>query len=232
MLPVNSKILPNSEDVAAHAGRIVIAEAEAAIRERQVFRIVLAGGSTPRRTYEMLAGMVQDWSAWEIFWSDERCLPADDAERNSRMAHDVWLSRVAIPARQIHPIPAEHGAARAAAEYSTLVVDRQPFDLVLLGMGEDGHTASLFSTNGDHIAPVIAVHGAPKPPSERVSLNFQTLRACRLQLVLVTGAEKSAALLAWQQGAELPIAHAVRSDACLLADADAGHSANFMASVP
>jgi 6-phosphogluconolactonase len=231
MLPVNSKILPNSEDVAGQACRIVIAEAEAAIGGRQVFRIVLAGGSTPRRTYEMLAGMVQDWSAWEVFWSDERCLPADHPERNSRLAHDVWLSHVAIPAGQIHPIPAELGAARAAAEYSTLVVDRQPFDLVLLGMGEDGHTASLFSTNGDHIAPVIAVHGAPKPPSERVSLNFQTLRACRKQLVLISGAEKSSALFAWQQGASLPIAHAVRNDACLLADADAGQSANVMAPV-
>jgi len=232
MLPVNSKILPNSEDVAAHACRIIIAEADAAIHERQTFRIVLAGGNTPRRTYEMLAGMAQDWSAWEIFWSDERCLPADHADRNSRMAQDVWLSQVAIPAGQIHPIPAELGAVRAAAEYSRLIVDRPPFDLVLLGMGEDGHTASLFSTNGDHVAPVIAVHGAPKPPSERVSLSFQTLRACRKQLVLITGAEKSSALLAWQQDAKLPIAYAVRNDACLLADADAGQSANVTASVP
>lgn len=231
MLPVNAKKLPKPEDVAAQACRIIIAEADAAIRERQTFRIVLAGGNTPRRTYEMLAGMVQDWSAWEIFWSDERCLPADHPGRNSRMAHDAWLSPVAIPASQIHPIPAEHGAARAAAEYSTLVVDRQPFDLVLLGMGEDGHTASLFSMNGDHIAPVIAVHGAPKPPGERVSLNFQTLRACRKQLVLVTGADKSAALLAWQQDARLPIAHAVRNDACLLVDAEAGQSANFVTPV-
>ncbi len=231
MLPVNSKIFPKPEDVAAQACRIIIAEADAALRERQTFRIVLAGGNTPIRTYEMLAGMVQDWSAWEIFWSDERCLPADHADRNSTMAHDVWLSRVAIPARQIHPIPAEHGAVRAAAEYSRLILDRQPFDLVLLGMGEDGHTASLFSTNGDHVALVIAVHGAPKPPGERVSLNFQTLRACRMQLVLVTGADKSTAMLAWQQGAGLPIAHAVRNDACLLADTDAGQSANFIAAV-
>jgi len=231
MLPVNSKILANSEDVAAQACRIIIAEAEAAILERHIFRLVLAGGSTPRRTYEMLAGMVQDWSAWEIFWSDERCLPADHAGRNSHMAHEVWLARVPMTAGQIHPIPAEYGATRAAAEYSALIVAKQPFDLVLLGMGEDGHTASLFSTNGDLSAPVIAVHGAPKPPGERVSLNFQTLRACRKQLVLVTGAEKSSALLAWQQGTKLPIAHAVRNDAFLLVDAEAGRSADFMASV-
>lgn len=222
MLPVNCKVLANPEDVAAQACRIVIAEAAAALRERQIFRIVLAGGSTPQRTYEMLAGTAQDWSAWEIFWSDERCLPSDHAGRNSRMAQDAWLSRVAIPAGQIHPIPAELGAARAAAEYTKLVVDRQPFDLVLLGMGEDGHTASLFSTSADPIAPVIAVHAAPKPPGERVSLNFETLRACRKQLVLITGAEKSPALFAWQQGAQLPIAHAVRNDACLLADSEAG----------
>jgi len=231
MLPVNSKILPNPEDVAAHACRIIIAEAESALRERQVFRIVLAGGGTPQRTYEMLAGMVQDWDAWEIFWSDERCLPADHAERNSRMADRVWLSRVAIPSRQVHTIPAELGSVRAAAEYSRLVVERQPFDLVLLGMGSDGHTASLFSTNGDRVAPVIAVHCAPKPPSERVSMNFQTLRACRKQLVLVTGADKSATVLAWQQDTDLPIAHATRNDACLLADAEAGQSANFVAAV-
>lgn len=231
MLPVHCKILSNPEEVAAHACRIITAEAEAAIRERQLFRIVLAGGKTPQRTYEMLAGMVQDWHAWEIFWSDERCLPADHADRNARLAQEAWLSHVAIPARQIHPIPAELGAARAAEEYARLVLDRQPFDLVLLGMGEDGHTASLFSTHGDHLAPVIAIHGAPKPPSERVSLNFQTLRASRKQLVLITGAEKSPALFAWQQGAKLPIAHAVRSDACLLVDADAGRSADFMAPV-
>ena len=231
MLPVNCKILPNAEDVAAQACRIIIAEAEAAIRERQLFRIVLAGGNTPQRTYEMLAGMAQNWNAWEIFWSDERCLPADHPQRNSRLAHSVWLSHLAIPARQIHAIPAELGAVRAAAEYTMQILDQQPFDLVLLGMGEDGHTASLFSTSSDHIAPVIAVHGAPKPPSERVSLNFQTLRACRKQLVLITGAEKSPALFAWQQGANLPIAHAVRSDACLLVDSEAGRSTTLMASV-
>ncbi|MBS1138663.1 MAG: 6-phosphogluconolactonase [Proteobacteria bacterium] len=231
MLPVNTKILANPEEVAAQACRIIIAEAEAAIRERQVFRIVLAGGSTPQRTYEMLAGMVQDWRAWEIFWSDERCLPADHPGRNSQLAHEVWLARVAIPAGQIHLIPAEHGAARSAEEYSALIRDKQPFDLVLLGMGEDGHTASLFSANSNPATPVIAVHSSPKPPSERVSLNFQTLRACRKQLVLVTGAGKSPALFAWQQGANLPIAYAVRNDACLLADAQAGRSANIVATV-
>lgn len=226
MLPANSTVLPNAQAVAAQACRIVVAEAEAAILDRQVFRMVLAGGATPRRTYEILAGMSQDWSAWEIFWSDERCLPTDHPERNSRMARDAWLSRVAIPARQIHPMPAELGAVRAAAKYAMLILDQPPFDLVLLGMGEDGHTASLFSANGDR-SPVIAVHGAPKPPGERVSLNFQTLRACRNQLVLVTGAEKSSALRAWQQGENLPIAQVVRSDACLLVDAEAGRSADF-----
>lgn len=232
MLPVNTRILPDPEEVAAQACRIIIAEAAAAIHARGIFRIVLAGGETPRRTYQMLAGSAQDWRAWEIFWSDEACLPAAHARRNSRMAQEDWLSRVAIPAGQIHAIPAEQGAARAAAEYSTLVLDRWPFDLVLLCMGTDGHAAGLFSTHGERIAPVIPIHGAPMPPSERVSLNFQSLCACRQQLVLVTGAGKSPALLAWQQGASLPITHAASIGACLLVDAKAAQSAMLLAPVP
>lgn len=228
MLPINCKILPNPEDVAAQACRIIVAAAEATLRERRIFRIVLAGGNTPQRTYAMLAGMAQDWPAWEIFWSDERCLPADHPERNSRLAQDAWLSQVAIPARQIHAIPAEQGAIHAASAYAQTIAECQPFDLVLLGMGEDGHTASLFSTIGEHVTPVIAVLNSLKPPGQRVSLNFATLRACRQQLVLITSVEKSAALLAWQQDADLPIAHAVRHDACLLVDAAAGQSTNLM----
>ena len=222
MLPVDTRLLADPEAVAIAACHLISAAAAAAIAQRQIFRLVLAGGTTPGRIYQWLATTTQQWAAWEIFWGDERCLPADEPGRNSRMAQMNWLDHVAIPAAQIHPIPAELGAARAAAEYTKLVVDRQPFDLVLLGMGEDGHTASLFSTSADPIAPVIAVHAAPKPPGERVSLNFETLRACRKQLVLITGAEKSPALFAWQQGAQLPIAHAVRNDACLLADSEAG----------
>lgn len=231
MLPADTRVLADPEAVAAEACRLIAAAARDAIGQRHVFHLVLAGGSTPGLAYQRLAATDQAWAAWEIFWGDERCLPLDDPGRNSRMAQDLWLSQVAIPARQIHRIPAENGAAQAAAEYAEVIAGRMPFDLVLLGMGDDGHTASLFPAAVDSAAPVIAVCDAPKPPAQRVSLNFQTLGACRQQLVLVTGAGKSAALAAWRQGKNLPIARAVRADACLLLDTAAGCSAGLSAPV-
>lgn len=218
MLPANTQVLADPGAVAAEACRLIAAAAREAIGQRGVFRLVLAGGSTPGGAYERLAASMQDWAAWEIFWGDERCLPIEHPGRNSRLAQDQWLGHVAITARRIHPIPAENGAARAAVEYAELIAGQLPFDLVLLGMGEDGHTASLFPGAPGSTAPVIAVYDAPKPPAERVSLNFQTLGACRQQLVLVTGTGKSTALAAWRQGKSLPISHAVRADACLLLD--------------
>ncbi len=221
MLPADTRVLADAEAVAAEACRLVGLAAQAAIRQRGIFRLVLAGGRTPGRTYQLLAMTTQDWPSWEILWGDERCLPAADPGRNSRQAQDLWLRRVAIPATQIYPIAAELGADEASARYGRIIAERQPFDLVLLGMGEDGHTASLFPGAVDDCAPVVAVHAAPKPPAARVSLNFQTLRASRAQLVMVTGAEKSLALAAWQHGEQLPIARAVGSGACLLVDAAA-----------
>lgn len=218
MLPADTRVLADPAAVATEACRLIGAAAAAAIAQREIFRLVLAGGTTPSQIYQRLATTAQQWAAWEIFWGDERCLPADDPGRNSHMAQTCWLDHVAIPAAQIHPIPAELGAAEAAAQYSETIRNKQPFDLVLLGIGEDGHTASLFPGRKVQAGAVIAVHDAPKPPTERVSLNFATLRACRQQLVIITGSEKAAALAAWQHGQNLPIAQAVRRDACLLHD--------------
>ena len=227
MLPADTRLLADAEAVATEACRLIGNAAQQAIRQRRVFRLVLAGGNTPRRCYQLLAATEQDWAAWEVFWSDERCLPAGHPERNDRMAHTVWLAQVPIPAAQLHPIPVELGPEIAAARYGALLAEGPPFDLVLLGMGEDGHTASLFPQAAVLDAPVIAVHGAPKPPAERVSLNYQSLQASRQQLVLVCGAEKSSALAAWQQNARLPIARAVTDNACLLIDAAAGRLAGL-----
>ena len=232
MLPVDTRVLADAEAVAVEACRLIGVAAKLAIRERGVFRIVLAGGSTPGRTYQLLAATEQEWMSWEIFWGDERCLPAAAPERNSRLAQELWLQRVAIPPTQIHPIAAELGAEEASVLYGKVIADRQPFDLVLLGMGEDGHTASLFPGAAENCAPVIAVHDAPKPPARRVSLNFQTLRASRAQLALVTGAEKSCALAAWQHGEQLPIARAAGTSACLLVDAAACGSARLLPTIP
>jgi len=196
----------SAEAVAQAACQRILKIAREAITARGRFRLVLAGGTTPEQTYRLLAEAKADWLCWHIYFGDERCLPSTDPERNSRMAERVWIGRVEIPPSQIHPIPVELGSEQAAANYSQLISSAQPFDLVLLGMGEDGHTASLFpghhhSTN----AAVIAVHDAPKSPSERVSLSAVTLGNCHHLLYLITGAGKQQAVAAWRKGEPLPI---------------------------
>jgi len=184
--------------------------ARAAIAERGVFHIVLAGGETPGRVYAALARTAQDWPAWQVWFGDERCLAAEDPGRNSRMAADRWLDAVGIPGTNIHTIDAELGAVRAAEGYAERLAAVDRFDLVLLGLGEDGHTASLFPGHewgeSESAPAALAVRDAPKPPPERVSLSAWRLARARRVLFLVTGAGKRAALAAWRRGARLPAA--------------------------
>jgi 6-phosphogluconolactonase len=200
-------VLDDADAVALEAARRMLQSASRAISARGLFRIVLAGGRTPEAAYRLLVGADTDWSRWEIYFGDERCLPVDDAERNSRMAARALLDPVAIPAANIHPIPAEQGAEAAANAYQPVVRAALPFDLVLLGIGEDGHTASLFPGQQHPAGQLVhAVHNAPKPPPDRVSLGAGALSEAREVLILVTGAAKRAAIKAWQAGEALPIA--------------------------
>ena len=189
--------------------RVAAAEAEALL-ERGMFHIVLAGGSTPQRLYEALVQERHEWPRWQVWFGDERCLPPDHPERNSRMAELAWLSKVDIPAANIHAIPAELGAIKAAEAYSRQLVGIRDFDLVLLGLGEDGHTASLFPGHdwgeGADAPDALAVFAAPKPPPERVSMSAHRLSQARRVLFLVTGAGKQVAMAAWRQGKPLPAA--------------------------
>jgi len=217
---VQARILPDAEAVADAALGIMLAAAEEAIGARGVFRIVLTGGSTPLLAYRKLAGASAHWADWHIYHGDERCLPSDDAERNSRAADETWLLQVPIPREQVHAIPAERGAEAAAAAYEPIVAAALPFDLVLLGMGEDGHTASLFPEHEIRPGPlVMPVHEAPRPPPERVSLTPSALCRTRRMLVLVTGAGKRPAMHRWLAGEGLPVARvAVGGNALVLLD--------------
>lgn len=209
--------------VAAEAARRVLSAARQAIAARGVFRIVLAGGRTPLHAYRLLSEAEADWSGWQIYFSDERCLPPDHRDRNSKSAALAWLDRVRIPAANIHPIPAELGAEAAADAYRHQVQAALPFDLVTLGMGEDGHTASLFPGQGHPTGqPTLPVHGAPKPPPDRVSLSAQALSDARGVMILVTGAGKRQAVAAWKAGEPLPVATiGGRGEVDVLADRDA-----------
>jgi 6-phosphogluconolactonase len=199
--------LQDAEAVAEYAVRCILEAAARAIAGHGRFRIVLAGGQTPCQTYQRLVQAKTGWSAWEIYFGDERCLPADHPERNSRMATEAWLSRVPVPQANVHPIPAELGPLPAARLYASIIEHLLPFDLVLLGIGEDGHTASLFP--GHQHSPDELVHPvfeAPKPPRERVTLSARALGNTREALVLATGGGKQEALQAWRAGRPLPIA--------------------------
>jgi 6-phosphogluconolactonase len=198
---------PDAAGVAVNAASRILAAASKAILQRGIFRLVLAGGRTPEATYRLLAKAEADWRQWEIFFGDERCLPVDHPDRNSTMAAKAWLDHVNIPREQIHIIPAEKGPIEGARLYSPVVADALPFDLVILGLGEDGHTASLFP--GHHHPEeilVVPVTGAPKPPSERISLTAKTLSQSRQVLVVVTGPDKQEAVTKWKKGNNIPIA--------------------------
>lgn len=188
----------------------IMRAAEQAIKARAAFHIVLAGGTTPRRVYEALRHIPTDWSAWHVYFGDERCLPQDHPERNSRMAASAWLEHVGIPSEQIHIIPAELGAQLAAASYVATLDTVVDFDLVLLGLGEDGHTASLFPGHDAGTAPnapaALAVTDAPKPPPQRVSLSARRLSAAHQVMFLVAGNGKLEAVKDWQSGLAIPAA--------------------------
>lgn len=206
--PTHWKIFDSADAVRDAAVQAIVESAAQAIAQRGRFSIVLAGGTTPREVYRQLCQADTDWSKWHVYYGDERCLPPDHAERNSRMAEEAWLDHVTIPRQQIHPIPAELGPEAGAAAYSRLLAGAGEFDLVLLGLGEDGHTASLFPANVLEVdgAPAIPVRGAPKPPPERISLSASRLAQARRVIFLVTGSGKRDAVRAWRNGASLPAA--------------------------
>lgn len=193
--------------VDALCDRVVAAlevSANASIAARGAFHLVLAGGRTPQAVYARLANLTTDWHCWYVYFGDERCLPAGDAGRNDTMAFAQWLETSPIPHAQIFPMPAELGAERGAEVYSAVVAPLDRFDLTLLGLGEDGHTASLFPGHGWDGAPAIAVHDSPKPPSDRISLSASRLSASRAVWFLVTGADKAEAMQRWRHGEMLP----------------------------
>lgn len=185
-----------------------LAAAGQAVRQRGRFVIVLAGGNTPRGVYELLPSGAADWSKWHIYFGDERCAPRNDPARNSRMAEAAWLGHVPIPARQVHEMPAEIGPIEAANRYAATLESVGMFDLVLLGLGEDGHTGSLFP--GHDVgqcaeAPnALAVLDAPKPPAHRVTMSARRFSRTREAIFIVAGEEKREAVQRWRAGESIP----------------------------
>jgi 6-phosphogluconolactonase len=186
-----------------------------AISERRRFSVVLSGGETPRRLYEILATPPFQaricWGDVHVFWSDERCVPPDDPRSNARMARQALLDHVPIPPENIHPIHCETSPQQAALSYEQELRDffgSQPpiFDLVLLGLGENGHTASLFPNTPvlkEQQRWVVEVYVA-ELEMYRVTLTAPLINQARQVVFLVCGSEKASVLQDVLEGAYQP----------------------------
>jgi len=203
------EIFPDLEAVSEAAAARVVARAAAAVTARGRFLVALAGGATPARTYERLAGPPHrerlPWGNVEIFFGDERCVPPEDPRSNYRLAHERLLSRVPLPPAQVHRLACEADAEAGARQYEALLRQRLPgvgggFDLVLLGLGADGHTASLFPGRLPPPGPWVAVVARPEEPFRRLTLTPEVLNRSRLLVFLVAGREKAPALRAVLRG--------------------------------
>ncbi len=165
-----------------------------ALATRGAAHVALSGGGTPRPAYELLGALVEDWSAVHVWFADERCVGPDDPESNVRLVRET----LDAPGATVHRMRGELGPEAGAAAYDRELGD-VVLDVVLLGMGPDGHTASLFPHNPAlDVSGVraVGVHDSPKPPPERISLTRETLDRARRLILLVAGADKAAALAA------------------------------------
>jgi 6-phosphogluconolactonase len=177
-----------------------VAAAAACIGARGVFRVALAGGSTPRELYERLRTAALDWGSVEFYWSDERFVPAGDSRSNESMARAALLD--AIAARRVFPMLTSATAGECAARYAALLPET--LDLVLLGIGADGHTASLFPGEAAvcESSRTVLVARSPVAPHERITLSAAYIERARAVWFLVTGADKAAALARVLRGPE------------------------------
>ena len=201
------QVHPDPATAAAACAEYLAQQILAVLETREHCHVALPGGSTPATCLSLLAEQPLPWSRVHWYLGDERCLPRGDAERNDHMIEQHLWRAIKAPENTIHPIPAELGAERAAALYAKLIDAIDRLDIVLLGMGEDGHTASLFPDNPALNDPgsVVPVHHAPKPPAERVSLGISTLKATTQRIVLATGPGKRDAMNQVKAGVPLPI---------------------------
>ena len=177
-------------DSAKEVASIVAARLAEAARDGG--NIVLTGGQTPKLAYEQAAKEQADWSRVELWWGDERCVPPDDDRSNYKVAKDALLDAIDRPPRAVHRIRGELGKDEAAAAYESELGDR-PLDLLLLGIGPDGHVASLFPnapTLGE-ARRVLPAEPGLEPFVDRVTLSVPALRSAKEILFLLTGNEKA-----------------------------------------
>jgi len=207
---INFKIYKDPQAVAEAAADYLYQQIKTCVADKNQCHVVLPGGSTPAHCLELLAQKSLPWKNIHWYPGDERCLPPGHADRNDTMIIDRLFSQQPQAVKNFHPIPAELGPQQGAENYTKIISSIHNLDILVLGMGEDGHTASLFPENAalNDLRCVVPVFNAPKAPDERVSIGLTTLANATECIVLVTGKAKREALQLVQQGVELPITQA------------------------
>jgi len=197
------EVLPDQAALVARALQITLAKIQAAIAERDLCTIALSGGSTPKPLYEAIAARQLPWQKIHVFWGDERYVNSDHPDSNQRMARHAWLDVVDIPAENIHPMPTDAADPAVAAQryeehlkefFNTASGEFPAFDLILLGMGDDGHTASLFPhTPASRVRDRLITVG-DKDGQPRLTFTSTLINYARCVMFVVAGANKRTAL--------------------------------------
>jgi 6-phosphogluconolactonase len=193
-------IFNDLEELSRAAADLFVEQTVQSINERNRFLVALNGGSTPTRLFELLATDYHekaDWSKVHVFWGDERCVPPDDAGSSYGQARDILLSHALIPDANIHRIKGELRPAEASKDYSLTLrgfasppLEWPRFDLIYLGMGEDGHTASLFPGSPVDVSIPVTAHYQDRP-ANRVSLTPIVFNSARMIVFMATGEKKA-----------------------------------------
>lgn len=197
------EVLPSVSDLVARSLDLILSKLSTAIEERGQFTIALAGGSTPKPLYEAIASQKLPWDQIHVFWGDERYVPPDHPDSNELMARRGWLDHVDIPATNIHAIPTLEGdPALSAAKYeqhlreffNSQTKEFPALDVILLGMGDDAHTASLFPHTAALKVDDRLITVGNKDGNPRITFTYPFINAARSVIFLVAGANKQPAL--------------------------------------
>jgi 6-phosphogluconolactonase len=197
------EVLPNLDALVQRSLELILTKVHEAVAERGIFTIALSGGSTPKPLYEAIAAQDLPWDKIHVFWGDERYVPPDHPDSNEGMARQAWLDRVAIPPANIHPMPTDADDPTVAAQtheqqlqefFKSSPGEFPSLDVILLGMGDDGHTASLFPhTNALQVRDRLITVGN-KSGQPRITFTAPLINQARCVMFMVAGANKQAAL--------------------------------------
>ena len=219
---MNERVLPTKEAVAALAAEWMAERLRAAVGEGRRASVALSGGTTPVPIYRALAQTRLPWSEVDIYWVDERCVPPSSPDSNYRMVKEALLDSLSLQPGQVFRMEAERGdVQQAARDYEALLPAE--LDMAVIGMGPDGHTASLFPGHPqleERQRRVAVVLDSPKPPPCRLTLTLPALERTRHVLGLVLGRGKEEAVAALRAGRDIPAARVPH--ALWLLDAEAG----------